>query len=269
MDPRTILITGATRGIGHDAAYALARRGHRVFAATHFDRQVAPAQAASDAAGLRITWLKLDVTAPADVARARDIAPDVLINNAAVGESGPMSEVPLARLRLSLETNVVGPLALVQAVVPAMAGRGGGRIVSLSSVAGKLVIPGLGAYHVTKFGIEAMSDALRLELKRFGIPVAIVEPAKIATGFNERMLASKWEWLAETSLFRALFPAWRETDKAFVARQHPTTRVVQAIVHAVESPRPRIRYPAPFDARVITWASRFVPDRWKDASLSR
>lgn len=263
----TILITGATRGIGHAAAVALAKRGHEVYACTHFDHQVSPAQQATDRDGLNIKWMKLDVTDPADIEQAKKIAPDILINNAAVGQTGPLSEIPLDRVRLGFETNVIAPLALIQAVVPAMVQRGQGRIVNISSVAGRFVIPALGPYVMTKFALEAMSDVLRNELAPFGIKVALIEPGKILTGFNEKMLATKWEWLKPNSLFRDKFDAWRERDRKFTPGSNPTDSVVAAIVAAVESPKPRIRTVAPASNRLLVRLARVVSDKIRDAVL--
>ncbi|HVM90311.1 MAG TPA: SDR family NAD(P)-dependent oxidoreductase [Verrucomicrobiae bacterium] len=260
----TILITGCRRGIGHDAAIALAKRGHTVFAAVHFEKDILPNQQATDRDGLRITWLKLDVTDPKDVARAAQLEPDVLINNAAVGQTGPLAEIPLERVRLGFETNVIGALALIQAVVPGMAARGHGRIVNISSVAGRFVIPALGPYVMTKFSLEAMSDVLRVELAPLGIKVAIIEPGKILTGFNEQMLATKWEWLKADSLFKDKFDLWRKRDKNFTPGSNPTTSVVDAIVAAVESPKPRIRTVAPSNNRVLVRLARSVSDRISD-----
>jgi len=263
----SILITGATHGIGFDAAVALAKRGHEVHAATHLESEIASARKATEAQGLTINWLAIDVTDPGDILKAKQIAPDILINNAATGQSGPLAEVPLDRVRLGFETNVVGSLAMIQTLVPEMVRKGGGRIVNISSIAGRVVIPGLGPYHMTKFAIEAMSDALRMELAPFNIKVAIIEPGKILTGFNERMLATKWQWLRPDSLFHDFFDAWRKRDKSFTPGSAPTDGVVGAIVHAVESNRPKTRYVAPQSNVLLVWLGRHAPDRLRDAIL--
>jgi NAD(P)-dependent dehydrogenase (short-subunit alcohol dehydrogenase family) len=253
-----ILITGCRRGIGHDAAVTLAKRGHKIFAAVQFEKDVMPNQQATDRDGLNISWLKLDVTDPKDVARAAQLEPDVLINNAATGQTGPLAEIPLDRVRLGFETNVVGPLALIQSVVPGMVSRGHGRIVNISSVAGRFVIPALGPYAMTKFALETMSDVLHTELKPLGIKVAIIEPGKILTGFNEQMLATKWEWLKPDSLFRNKFEEWRARDKKFTPGSNPTDSVIKAIVDAVESPNPRLRTVAPASNRLLVCLARAI-----------
>lgn len=263
----TILITGAARGIGHDAAIALAKRGHTVYAATHHENEVATARQATEAQGLPIHWLSLDITDPGDILKAKKIAPDILINNAAIGQSGPMTEVPLERVRSGFETNVLGTLALIQALVPDMARKSAGRIVNISSIAGRVVIPGLGPYHMTKFAIEAMSDALRMELAPYNIKVSIIEPGKILTGFNERMLATKWQWLRPDSMYHERFDAWRKKDKAFTTGSAPSDAVVAAIVHAVESTKPKTRYVAPKSNSLFVWLGRHAPDRLRDTIL--
>jgi NAD(P)-dependent dehydrogenase (short-subunit alcohol dehydrogenase family) len=189
----TILITGATSGIGRHAALDLARRGHRVFAAG----RSAEALDALAAEGLpSLTPLTLDVTSPASIAAAVRLVDqatagrgvDVLINNAGFGDFAPLELVSDAELRAIYETNVFGLMAVTRAFLPAMRVRGAGRIVNVSSIGGRFTMPLFGAYNSTKYAVEALSDALRMELWPFGIRVSLLEPGAIRTDFTGRAL---------------------------------------------------------------------------------
>ncbi len=181
---RKVLITGAGSGFGKAAAVELARRGHDVVAACETGAQ-AEALAAEHP---DLTAIKLDVTADADVAGAADLGVDVLINNAGVGIVGPMASVPMADVRRSFDVNVFGMVALSQAVIPGMRGRGWGRIINVSSIAGVLASPLGSPYSMTKHAVEAFTKSLRGELAAHGIDVTKVNPGPYDTGFNDRMV---------------------------------------------------------------------------------
>ena len=177
--PRVILITGCSSGIGRATAIRLAARGHVVYASA---RKLA-AIADLEQHGCRL--LALDVCDEASMAAAvRAIeaehgAVDVLVNNAGYSQSGAIEAVPLERVRAQFETNVFGAVRLIQLVLPGMRRRKAGRIVNLSSMGGRLVFPGGGFYHATKYAIEAISDALRFEVRGFGVQVVLVGPRPI------------------------------------------------------------------------------------------
>jgi len=149
---KRVLITGSGSGIGRDTALKLAKRGHTVYATTHTEAQAAQWKGAGSA---RIEAFKLDVTDSSDRARAAEIPIDVLINNAAVGESGSLAEVPLERVRATFETNLFATLALTQAVLKGMIARRGGTVIFISSLAGRVPIPFLMPYAMTKFALSA------------------------------------------------------------------------------------------------------------------
>ena len=181
---RTILITGAGSGFGKAAAIELASRGHDVIATTE-------TQAQADALAAEhpdIRTLKLDVTDADDVAGAATLGVDVLINNAGVGVLGPMATVPMDKVRLSFEVNVLGMVAMSQAVIPGMRERGWGRIINVSSIAGVLASPLGSPYCMTKHAVEAFTKSLRGELAPHGIDVTKVNPGPYDTGFNDRMV---------------------------------------------------------------------------------
>ena len=182
--PRTILITGAGSGFGKGAAIELAARGHDVIAATETQVQADELAAAHPELQVR----KLDVTDEADVASAGELGVDVLVNNAGVGVLGPMASVPLDDVRRSFDVNVIGMVAMSQAVIPPMRERGSGRIINVSSIAGVLASAQGSPYCMTKHAVEAFTKSLRQELAPHGIDVTKVNPGPYATGFNDRMV---------------------------------------------------------------------------------
>jgi len=192
MTTRTILITGAGSGFGKGAALELAARGHTVIATTETDAQ-ADALAADHP---ELMASKLDVTSATDVRGAADHGVDVLINNAGVGVMAPMSTVPMEKVRASFEVNVFGMVAMSQAVVPGMMDRGWGRIINVSSIAGKLASPLTSPYCMTKHAVEAYTVSLRGELAPHGIDVCKVNPGPYDTGFNDRMVDGITEHIA-------------------------------------------------------------------------
>ena len=181
---KTVLITGAGSGFGKAAAIELARRGHNVIATTETQEQ-------ADALSVELpdlTTMKLDVTDAGDVASAASLGVEVLINNAGVGVLGPMATVPMDKVRLSFEVNVLGMVAMSQAVIPGMRARGSGRIINVSSIAGVLASPLGSPYCMTKHAVEAFTKSLRGELAPHGIDVTKVNPGPYNTGFNDRMV---------------------------------------------------------------------------------
>ncbi len=190
----TVLITGAGSGFGLGAAIALDARGHSVIATTETIDQ---AQALSEAQpSLRVE--KLDITT-SDVDRAAEWNVDVLINNAGAGQTGPLADVPLERVRRLFDVNVFGTLAMTQAVLPGMLSRGRGRIIIVSSIAGVIAGPSFGPYSMTKHALEALGHTLRAEVAGQGVDVTLLNPGPYNTGFNDRMAASMWEWFDDSS----------------------------------------------------------------------
>ena len=192
---KNVMITGAGSGFGKDASIALAARGHHVIATTETDEQADALRAEAP----ELTVERVDITSD-DVEKAASWQIDVLINNAGAGQTGPMADVPLDRVRHLFEVNVFGTLAVTQQVLPAMVARGSGRVIIMSSIAGVMVGPGFGPYSMTKHALEAMGKAMRVELASLGIDVTLVNPGPYNTGFNDRMADSMWEWFGAESL---------------------------------------------------------------------
>jgi NAD(P)-dependent dehydrogenase (short-subunit alcohol dehydrogenase family) len=188
--PKTVLITGAGSGFGRGAAIELAERGHKVIAAVLNDQQAAELAKAAP-----ITIVKLDITDAKDIAKVDPWNLDVLIANAAIGQTGPLSLIPLERLRAVFEVNVFGTFAITQRVAQAMRKKRAGRIIVTSSIGGVRAGVGSGPYTMTKHAIQAFGTALRAELKMFGVDVCLINPGPYATGFNDRMANDPGPWL--------------------------------------------------------------------------
>jgi NAD(P)-dependent dehydrogenase (short-subunit alcohol dehydrogenase family) len=192
MTTRTVLITGAGSGFGKGAAVELAARGHRVIATTETQEQAdALAAECSD-----LETRKLDVTSSADISAIADLEIDVLINNAGLGVMAPLESVPMERVRASFDVNVFAMVEMSQAVIPGMKARGWGRIINVSSVAGKMAGALGSPYCMTKHAVEAFTSSLRAEMQPFGIDVTKVNPGPYDTGFNDRMVNGIASWIA-------------------------------------------------------------------------
>ena len=263
---KVILITGASSGIGFDAAATLARQGHRVYAAARRVERMEPLKECG------VVPLQMDVTDEASMeAGVRTVLAaegriDVLVNNAGYGYFGAIENVSMEEARRQLEVNVFGLARLCQLVLPSMREQGSGRIVNTSSVAGKTVLYFGGWYHVSKYSVEALSDALRMELKPFGIDVSMIEPGGIQTNWG--LIAA--DHLAESSKgtpYEA--EGLREAEtmrKAYSMRLLSKPAVVaRAISRAVNSRRPRARYRIGFGAGTLVFLHTILPARWWDA----
>ena len=247
---KTILITGAGTGIGRDAAFALVARGHRVLATTFDEPQAVALRAECKARKQTLEVFKLDITSQADREKALDFEIDVLINNAAIGDSGSLAEVDVNRIRQTFEVNVFATLELTQVVLRGMIARERGTVLFVSSIAGRIPVPFLMPYSMTKFALSAAGAALRVEMDELGcnIHVALIEPGAIHTGFNQSMNDRKYEWMGETSYFKGQ-TASMKVKEARVFRwleARSTGSIVKQLVKAAEARRPRLRYVAPW-----------------------
>ena len=269
----TILITGASSGIGRDAALALARAGHHVIAAA---RRL-PALEALRTVAPSITPLRLDLDDPASIADAvaeierltEGRGLDALVNNAGFATAGALAELPDRELRAQFETNVFGLMTLTRSVLPAMLARGEGRIVNVSSVSGRIPAPILGAYHASKYALEALSDALRMELAPFGVRVAIVEPGTIRTEFASRTLSEASRAREASTRYAAVYERAATLEARFDGLAGGTRPVVRAIERALTSRRPRARYVAPKKFALMIALVRLLPTCWVDAAMQR
>ncbi|MBN1478216.1 SDR family oxidoreductase [Candidatus Sumerlaeota bacterium] len=267
---KIILITGATSGIGRDAALHLAKRGHHVFAT---GRRVDRLNELDRIDGIEA--LPLDVTDQASVdnlrgeilSRTEGQGIDVLINNAGYGQNGPLEMLTDEEIRAQFEANVFGLLRVTRAFLPEMRARRAGRIVNIGSVLGLVTIPFTGIYCATKHAVEAINDSLRMELRPFGIQVVLIEPGGIQTEFDDRALESLEPHESPDSPYAEALAGFRAMRVQIAPKKAKTDCIVRAIDKAVAKRRPRTRYRAPFKDSLLTAIQRRLPARWGDAIL--
>ncbi|BAU85300.1 short chain dehydrogenase [Streptomyces laurentii] len=272
MTHKVALVTGASSGIGEDAARRLRQAGFTVYgAARRTDRMKGLA-----ASGVRA--LALDVTddASAEAAVAEIIAAegriDVLVNNAGYGSYGALEDVPLDEARAQIDVNLFGLARMTRLVLPHMRAQRSGAIVNISSMGGRFATP-LGAwYHASKYAVEGLSDALRLELNRFGIEVVVIEPGSIRTEWGA-IAADK---LRATSLKGPYAEQAAAIVKVLQRSSEPGTRMAsspsvvgKAVAAAATARRPRTRYRVGMGARPLVFLSKVLPDRAFDALVKR
>ena len=265
---KVILLTGASSGIGYDTAVALAQQGHKVYAAARRVDRMEPLREYG------IVPLKMDVTDEASMQKGvkalldAEGRIDVLINNAGYGYFGAVENVPMDDARNQLEVNVFGLARLCQLVLPTMRAQHSGRIINTASVAGRAVFYYGGWYHVSKYAVESLSDALRMELKPFGIDVVIIEPGAIKTNWG--IIAA--DHLTETSKGTAYEDTGtmmaNNLRNMYLSNTISDPAVVRkAIVRAVNARRPCSRYRIGRMANAIVFFHWLLPTRWWDAFL--
>jgi short-subunit dehydrogenase len=272
---QTILITGATSGIGRHAALYLARKGHRVLATGRNEKALAELRAEGEGTGL--DTLRLDVTSADSIAAARAEVDrktdgrgvDVLVNNAGYGVAGPTEEISDADLRAQYDTNVFGLMAVTRAFLPQMRARGAGRVINVSSVGGIVTLPFFGVYNSTKYAVESLSDALRVELAPFGVRVVLIEPGVIRTNFGERSMAEVAKYRRPESPWAAALERADDIKKQSDRLAADPEVIARAMERAIRARRPRARYMAPASARLMVGFLRRLPTRWVDAVLGR
>jgi NAD(P)-dependent dehydrogenase (short-subunit alcohol dehydrogenase family) len=270
---RSVLITGCSSGIGKATALRLARAGWTVYASA---RKV---DALGDLAAAGCRTIALDVTDEASMAAAvRAIEAEhgaigVLVNNAGYSQSGALETLGVERVRRQFETNVFGLLRLAQLVLPGMRRQGWGKIVNLSSMGGRLTFPGGGAYHASKYAVEALSDALRFEVRPFGVDVILIEPGLIRTEFANAVAGAMDGDAMKDGPYAAFNVAVvKATHDAYA--KGPLARlggdaedVAAAIEKAVSARRPKARYPVTASARLLITQRAILSDRTWDAFL--
>ncbi|WP_298430424.1 SDR family oxidoreductase [uncultured Jannaschia sp.] len=270
---RSILITGCSSGIGHDAAHNLKARGWTVFASCRKAEDCARLQS-EGLISPRIDYEDGDSIASglAEVLDATGGRLDALYNNGAYAIPGLLEDLPVDALRAIFEANLFGWHDLTRRVLPVMRAAGAGRIVQCSSVLGFAAAPWRGAYNATKFALEGLTDTLRLELAGTGIEVSLIEPGPITSRFriNGRRQFERWiDWRA--SPHRAQYERLlaRFEDKTPDRWEMPPSAVTAKLIHAVEAPRPRARYYVTVPTHLGGAAKRLLPTRMMDRILSK
>ncbi len=271
--PRSVLITGASSGIGEASALRLARAGWRVLAGVRAGADGARLRAA---AGERLEPVTIDVTEPATITAAAEALGDEpldgLVNNARAALVMPLEFLPLDELRRQLELNLVGHVAVTQALLPNLRS-GCGRIVNVGSIAGRSALPFLGAYAASKHALEAVTDALRVELRPFGIAVTVIEPGTIATPIwrkggeqFQKLAAELPQELGE--LYGERMAAFRDAAAAAGQRAEPADEVAIVVERALTTRRPKARCVVGRDARRRALVER-LPARLRDRVYER
>lgn len=273
-DSRAALVTGCSSGIGRATALQLAAQGIAVYATARRPETLAELEER----GCRT--LRLDVCdessmcAAVQRVTADEGAVGVLVNNAGYGLHGALEELPLDAVRRQFETNLFGALRLAQLVLPGMRRQGWGRIVNVSSVGGRITTPGNGAYHASKHGLEALSDALRFEVRGFGVDVVLVEPGAIATRWVETAAGDLAARADSESPYAALHAdvaaRMQDAHRGWLGLTAGRPEAVARVVgRAVAARRPRARYVVPRTARLFVTAGRLLPAWVWDGLMAR
>ena len=274
----TVLITGATDGLGKAAAILLAERGYCVYAAGRSAEKRAQLDQLAQTKNLPLHSLELHVTSDHSVRVAveRILAEagriDVLINNAGLGYMAVVEELKMEDMRNQFETNVFGVLRVTQAVLPHMRERRSGRILMMSSVAGLVSPPTYGAYSASKHALEGLSNSLRLELYPFNIEVILIEPGYIVTNFQQTAteLAKPYVDASKSSPYAKIYSgAWGGANKGRGASKTTPEDCARVMLHAIETPSPNPRYGVTPLARTVKFGKLFLSDKMMDRILRK
>jgi NAD(P)-dependent dehydrogenase (short-subunit alcohol dehydrogenase family) len=273
-DRGAVLVTGSSTGIGRATALRLDRAGFQVFAGV---RKRGDAESLEADGSERLEPVIVDVTDEGTIEATRERIEEVtggrlagLVNNAGIAVGGPLETLDLDGLRRQLEVNLTGQVAVTQAFIP-MIRSARGRIVLMASVGGRMSLPYLSPYHASKFGLEAVGDSLRMEMRQFGVGVSIIEPGSIATPFwgketVENILSEMSPQQRE--LYEGPAMAAQEAAHKAEARGISPDRVAKAVEHALTASRPKTRYLVGIDARVQATLRKWLPDRMVDRLIA-
>lgn len=273
-----VLVTGASSGIGEACAIALDQLGYLVFAGV---RRTEDAERLRQEASQRLTPLMLDVTDTDSITAAAYVIRDAvgasgmagLVNNAGIVVAGPLELLPIDQLRRQFDVNVFGQIAVMQAVLPLLR-LAQGRIVMMSSISGRVAAPYIGPYAASKHALEALSDSLRLELRRWGIRVSLVEPGNVKTPIWERSRAKAQQMFQQMpaeghELYDVDLQAVQAYTEQAAHGGMPVERVVRAVVHALTDRRPKARYPVALETSVSLQVLKFLPVGLRDWLVRR
>lgn len=271
---KTVLVTGCSSGIGLVTAKMLRAEGWRVFATARGARDMETLRRA------QLRPVKLDMASTQSIGWAvqtvlgeTEGALGAVVNNAGFGMPGAIEDLSRDAMRQQFEVNLFGLQELTNRLIPVFRRQGFGRIVNVSSVVGRISLPFMGIYSASKFALEAVSDALRVELAQDGISVSLVEPGPIKTRFSANC-ATQGEGALDTgqsrfgSAYVKYFEKRRNGGMSEDRFRLPPEAVAEKILHALESPRPKIRYRVTIPAYLGDWAARFLPASWIDRMMT-
>ncbi len=273
---KTVLITGATDGLGKALALLLAERGYRVFAAGRSAEKLAQLDAAAREKKVPLESVALDVCSDDSVKRGVEHvlgkagAIDVLVNNAGVNYTAAVEDLSMEAWRAQFETNFFGVLRVTRAVLPQMRERRSGRILMMSSISGLVTAPTQGAYSSSKHALEALSNALRMELYPFRIPVVLIEPGYIVTGIGNAAAELSKPYVEKGGPYASLYARFFISVNAARARSKTTPEdCARVMLHAIETPRPKPRYGVTSLYHFMKWSKWLLTDSAMDGLLRR
>lgn len=274
MKSKTILITGCSTGIGYHSALALKERGYWVFATCRREEDVGVLKGL----GLNAFLMNVDDThsiknAVESIIEVTGGRIDVLINNAGYGQAGALEDISRDVLRQQFETNVFGLMDLTRLIIPIMRNQGGGRIINVSSILGLISLPFRGAYNASKYAVEGLSDTLRLELEDSKISVITIEPGPIESQFRKSAVGNSLKQIdIEKSFFKNQYETMlssfekKKNDSLFTCKPEA---VIRQFIHAIESKRPKAKYPVTLPAYLLSFVKRCLSVRMLDFILKR
>ena len=250
LKTQKVLITGTGSGLGKCAALELARRGHKVFATVQFENQVEKLKNEAKKNNLDLTVFKLDIRSKKDRESILNYDFDIIINNAGIGDSGSVSEINIDRFKDVFETNVFSAIEITQIALKKFIENKYGKVIFISSLFGKVSSPFLSPYCSSKFAIEALAYSLRKEMKTLdgvNIQVAIIEPGAYATGFNQKNISKKFDWMQKKSYFKYKLEDIKLKEEKFFkfTEKKRFTSIINKYIKVVEAKNLKKRYSAP------------------------
>ena len=274
--PKSVLITGATDGLGRALALLLAQRGYRVFAAGRSPEKLAQLDSLARENKLPLESMSLDVCSDESVERAIDhvlgkaAALDILVNTAGVNYTAAVEDLSMQDWRAQFETNFFGVLRVTRAVLPHMRERRSGRILMMSSLSGLVTPPTQGAYSSSKHALEGLSNALRMELYPFRIDIVLIEPGYIVTGIQKAATELSRPYMQESGPYASLYARFLSSANDTRAKSRTTPEdCARVMLHAIETPKPKPRYGVTSLSPFVKWSKRLLTDKAVDAMLRR
>lgn len=269
---KIVLVTGATAGIGRETALHLARLGHRVFATGRKAEVLAELASEAGEQKLSLETLPLDVLDGDSIAAAHQTVADrtdgygvdMLVNNAGFGYVAPVELISGEDMRVQFATNVFGLVEVTQAFLPQMRARGAGKVVNVSSMVGRIVFPMQGIYCATKHAVEALTDALRMEVRSFGIHVSLVEPGMIRSNFEATVTSTVEKYRGQDAAYDAAIDAFCEAAASGYKKAPGPACIAKTVARILRKRRPAARYVSPRYNIVLIWLMNLLPTCIKD-----
>ena len=271
---KVVLITGASSGIGEATALYLAERGYSVIGTSRSADRLAPLKRETSSRGLSLTAAEMNINSDSGVEEAlgrfegEQGEVDVLVNNAGYGLWGPVGSLSIEELKTQFETNFFAAFRLIKAVLPGMLERRRGTIINVSSVAGRLAVPFSGGYAASKFALEGLSEALRVELWPLGVRVALVEPGLFRTNFPKSQVVAGQANSSDLS-YGPYIDRYKARRGRYDLFSSDPIKVAKVIHKIIRSRRPRFRYPVGVEVTLGVLGAKFLPERLFQSLLSR